>query len=109
MFGHDPPISFRSTTAVRRPALPIAQAKFLPASPLPMMSKSKCSLSATISSQNLLFHSALENSGFAPLHHGVDEYASFVVVVVQFCAKRLDASAGSKKHLRGSEHPQLRR
>jgi TM2 domain-containing membrane protein YozV len=29
IFGHDPPISLRSTTAVRRPTLAIAQARFL--------------------------------------------------------------------------------
>ena len=34
MFGHDPPISPRSTTAVRRPAFAIVQARDLPASPL---------------------------------------------------------------------------
>ena len=36
MFGHDPPISFRSTTAVRWPSPAMVQARYLPASPLPM-------------------------------------------------------------------------
>src|SRR5712692_622522 len=36
MFGHDPPISLRSTTAVRWPAAAIVQARYLPGSPLPM-------------------------------------------------------------------------
>src|SRR5215469_832088 len=46
MFGQDPPISLRSTTAVRRPAVAIVQARFLPASPLPIMRNSNCCLSA---------------------------------------------------------------
>jgi hypothetical protein len=36
MFGHDPPISLRSTTAVRWPAAAIVQARYLPGSPLPI-------------------------------------------------------------------------
>src|SRR5215471_5572763 len=51
MFGQDPPISLRSTTATRWPALAIAQARFLPASPLPMISKSTCCLSDIVSPQ----------------------------------------------------------
>src|SRR5215469_13684384 len=35
MFGQDPPIYFRSTTAVRLPSLAIVQAINLPAVPLP--------------------------------------------------------------------------
>src|SRR5262245_8913004 len=35
ILGHDPPIYFRSTTAVRLPSLAIAQAINLPAVPLP--------------------------------------------------------------------------
>src|SRR6266581_4049757 len=57
MFGHDPPISFRSITAVRRPALAMAQARFLPASPLPMISKSNCCLSGIVSPKLRLFKS----------------------------------------------------
>src|SRR5207245_10906829 len=57
MFGHDPPISFRSITAVRRPALAMAQARFLPASPLPMISKSNCCLSGIVSPKIELFKS----------------------------------------------------
>src|SRR5436305_6192830 len=35
MFGQEPPIHFRSTTAVRRPDLARCQARYLPPSPLP--------------------------------------------------------------------------
>lgn len=35
MFGQDPPMSFRSTTAVLLPSLAIAQARDLPPAPLP--------------------------------------------------------------------------
>ena len=43
MFGQEPPINLRSTTAVRCPDLAMCQARYLPPSPLPMMSISKCS------------------------------------------------------------------
>ena len=36
IFGHDPPISLRSTTAVRCPSLAMVQARYLPDSPLPI-------------------------------------------------------------------------
>src|SRR5437763_1367128 len=42
MFGQDPPINFRSTTAVRRPDLAMFQARYLPPSPLPRMRTSYC-------------------------------------------------------------------
>src|SRR5271170_2795139 len=43
MFGHDPPIYFRSTTAVRLPSLAIVQAANLPAVPPPSTRASKLS------------------------------------------------------------------
>src|SRR5580704_11882335 len=43
MFGHDPPIYFRSTTAVRLPSLAIVQAANLPAVPPPSTRASKFS------------------------------------------------------------------
>src|SRR5580693_5724997 len=43
MFGHDPPIYFRSTTAVRLPSLAIVQAANLPAVPPPSTRVSKFS------------------------------------------------------------------
>src|SRR5712672_842441 len=43
MFGQEPPINLRSTTAVRRPDLAMCQARYLPPSPLPRTSISKCS------------------------------------------------------------------
>src|SRR5260370_10517797 len=42
MFGYDHPISPRSTTAVRRQAVAIVQARYLPASSLPMTRMSNC-------------------------------------------------------------------
>src|SRR5260221_6130535 len=54
MLGHDPPISPRSTTAVRRPAFAIVQARYLPASPLPMIRISNWSLSGIIVSKESL-------------------------------------------------------
>src|SRR5271155_3456326 len=43
MFGHAPPIYFRSTTAVRLPSLAIVQAANLPAVPPPSTRASKLS------------------------------------------------------------------
>src|SRR6267142_5381915 len=43
VFGQEPPINLRSTTAVRCPDLAMCQARYLPPSPLPRMSISKCS------------------------------------------------------------------
>src|SRR5580700_5042032 len=43
MFGHDPPIYFRSTTAVRLPSLAIVQAANLPAVPPPSTTTSNFS------------------------------------------------------------------
>ena len=43
MFGHDPPIQRRSTTAVRRPLAASSQVIHLPASPLPITRTSSCS------------------------------------------------------------------
>src|SRR5205085_10281331 len=45
MFGHDPPMRRRSTTAVRRPSLALVQAMSLPPVPLPKTRTSKCSIS----------------------------------------------------------------
>src|ERR1700692_2492152 len=43
VFGQEPPINLRSTTAVRCPDLAMCQARYLPPSPLPRTSISKCS------------------------------------------------------------------
>src|ERR1700692_1332840 len=43
VFGQEPPINLRSTTAVRCPDLAVCQARNLPPSPLPRTSISKCS------------------------------------------------------------------
>src|SRR3977135_330771 len=43
VFGQEPPINLRSTTAVRGPDLAMCQARYLPPSPLPRTSISKCS------------------------------------------------------------------
>src|ERR1700682_5025347 len=43
VFGQEPPINLRSTTAVRCPDLAVCQARYLPPSPLPRTIISKCS------------------------------------------------------------------
>src|SRR5271155_128738 len=43
VFGQEPPISLRSTTATRLPDLAVCQARYLPPSPLPMTRRSKVS------------------------------------------------------------------
>src|SRR3979490_2770842 len=43
VFGQEPPINLRSTTAERCPDLAMCQARYLPPSPLPRTSISKCS------------------------------------------------------------------
>src|SRR5208283_272740 len=48
VFGQEPPMSLRSTTATRCPALAMCQARYLPPSPLPRTSKSKRSGSAIV-------------------------------------------------------------
>jgi hypothetical protein len=48
IFGHDPPIYFRSTTAVRWPACAIVHVRCFPASPLPITRISKRSISGII-------------------------------------------------------------
>src|ERR1700726_3112870 len=50
MFGHEPPIQRRSTTAVRRPPCAMCQARYLPPSPLPTTTTSYCSGSDITSS-----------------------------------------------------------
>src|SRR5690349_21982751 len=44
MFGHEPPIILRSTSAVRWPSFDSVHARYLPPSPLPITTRSNCSV-----------------------------------------------------------------
>src|SRR5271168_2546354 len=59
VFGQEPPISLRSTTATRLPDLATCQARYLPPSPLPMTRRSKVSGAMLV----ILDHEILRQTG----------------------------------------------
>src|SRR5713101_5195979 len=81
MFGHDPPISPRSTTAVRWPAFAIVQARYLPASPLPMIKMSNSSLSGIAVSSVQLGNCAESAGGDVDHDHQSSASLDFDVIV----------------------------
>src|SRR5262245_2980908 len=99
MLGHAPPKYFRSTIAVRRPALAIAQARYLPAVPFPRTRFSYLSISGNACLLSRSWACLVRPSLPPAALHRFDGFVRVQDGVSEICATWSTRPSGPKDHL----------